>query len=308
MIPGASRRLFDRLHRRGFFHGAFGSVGGAALIATGASPASAQTPDDAAQLLEDSLRITGDISGQQSMGYGKVVAYAFIPGRRGFPLFGLEIYGASRTNRTAAGWERLHKEVGYYTDLASGQILERWRNPMIDKEVEVLPIMNDPVNRRMAIDPAKPNNGLGFRVNRMAGHFLMTREVFLRYPSPLTRAEWPSNASDDFYEATEMFNDFARLDELADRSKTSVPSIGSWTRFAPWLPWMEMGNRPGWLVYHGHGAKLMNGVADLPKIVRDYAEKHHPEWLTAPTRWSEPNETSWTYFKKVMEKRKAGGV
>jgi hypothetical protein len=299
---GASRRLLDRLQRRGFF----GGLGGFSVLA--AAPAAAQSIAEPAQLLEDQLRVTGDISGAQSMGYGKVVAYAFIPGQRGFPLFGLEIYGASRTSRTAQGWERLHKEVGYYTDLASGQILERWRNPMLDKEVEVIPIMNDPVNRRSAVDPSKPGGGLSFRANRMAGHLLLTREVFLRYPNPLTRADWPNNSAGDFYEATEMFNDFARLDDLADRSRPSVPSVGTWTRIGPWLPWMEMGNRPGWLVYHGHGVKLMNGVADLPKLVRDYAEKHHAEWLTAPTRWSEPNETSWTYFKKVMEKRKAGGV
>jgi hypothetical protein len=38
------------------------------------------------------------------------------------------------------------REIGLYTDLKSGEILEEWRNPYLDETVKVVPIANDPFN------------------------------------------------------------------------------------------------------------------------------------------------------------------
>ena len=63
------------------------------------------------------------------------------------PLFDIEGFGIGRTLPQADGSYRcLWREVGYYKDLATGQIMETWDNPMIGEKVEVYPINNDPVN------------------------------------------------------------------------------------------------------------------------------------------------------------------
>ena len=60
---------------------------------------------------------------------------------------------------------------------------------------------------------------------------------------------------------------------------------------------MRMGQQPGHILYVGHGFKL-SGPEQLDPVVRAYTEKHHPEFMKAPSAWSQPNETSWTYYRK----------
>ncbi|MEM9687281.1 MAG: DUF1838 family protein, partial [Bacteroidota bacterium] len=73
----------------------------------------------------------------------------------------------------------------------------------------------------------------------------------------------------------------------------------SWTRIGPWLPWLKMGQRQGNMVYQAAGYKLMETDYDtMPAILRDYVMANKPEYRHAPTEYTSPNETSWTYFKK----------
>ena len=46
----------------------------------------------------------------------------------------------------------------------------------------------------------------------------------------------------------------------------------------PWLAWMEMGDRPGHLLWHAAGAKLP-GLDALPDEYRQRAEQEYPERL-----------------------------
>jgi hypothetical protein len=68
-----------------------------------------------------------------------------------------------------------------------------------------------------------------------------------------------------------------------------VPSVFSWCRVSPWLPWMAMAQRPGGLVYHCRGGK----TAEVPERLR---ERVGERFLHAPERWSGPNMTSWTAY------------
>jgi hypothetical protein len=166
----------------------------------------------------------------------------------------------------------------------------------------VIHIQNDPVNRRFTLD----TNGRlpGIRYTENGDEIVFYREIPLRYPNALPRAEYPRHSHGDWYEAMELFNTFARRSELANPRSTSVHAPGSWSRIGPWLPWMEMGNAAGWLVYHGRSFKPENGLAGIPAPVRAYLEEHHPEYAHAPEEWQDESETSWTVFKKVLDARK----
>ena len=81
-----------------------------------------------------------------------------------------------------------------------------------------------------------------------------------------------------------MFTTFIRRDQLANPKLTSIPSTGTWTRFGPWLPWMEMGDRPGHMIGAWSGRKLA-GPQQLPAEFQARVRAEHPELLRA--RWSE---------------------
>jgi len=62
-----------------------------------------------------------------------------------------------------------------------------------------------------------------------------------------------------------------------------------------------MGDHPGRLIYHASGYKLAAGVADLPADLRSFTEERAPRFLSAPTEFSRPNESSFSYFRKLLE-------
>nr|WP_279345597.1 DUF1838 family protein [Streptomyces sp. AP-93] len=95
----------------------------------------------------------------------------------------------------------------------------------------------------------------------------------------------------------ELFQFFAPASVLATDAP-SVPSTMSWTRMSPWLPWMKQGQRPGGLAFHCWGRKLAS-YAEVPERTRAYVAARHPEFAHAPEKLTEPNETSWTYFRRL---------
>lgn len=249
--------------------------------------------------LEAYVRANGDTSAAPVATWASGRVYAYVPGEKPRALFGLEVLGMSRFQKIEGGYLRLHREIGFYTDLASGEVLKTWTNPWLKRDVDVIPIQNDPVNRRFTIE------NTSFSVLESGDDVMFFREVPLRYPNPLDPATYPLNSSGEFYEAIEMFNTFVQRPALADPGQTSVPSTGSWMRFGPWLPWMEMGSREGYLLYHSRSLKPRDGLQALPERLREYVAKNHPKYLEAPATFTSPDETSWTFFKKVLDARKA---
>ncbi len=254
--------------------------------------------DDPAQRLDAYVRANGDTSGKPVAQWASGTIYAYVPGEKPRALFGLEVLGMSRYERIEGGYLRLSREIGYYTDLQTGEVLERWMNPWLQREVEVVPIQNDPVNRRFLA--ASPN----YRVTQAGADVMFYREVPLRYPNPLDPKNYPEYSSGEFYEAIEMFNTFVRRADLDDPRQTSVPATGSWTRVGPWLPWMEMGQRPGYLLYHSRSLKPVDGLDGIPAGLRERVARDAPRYLEAPAAFSAPDETSWTFFKKRVDARR----
>ena len=69
---------------------------------------------------------------------------------------------------------------------------------------------------------------------------------------------------------------FATVDEFNDADLPRIPAVFSSTVTMPWLAWMDMGDRPGHLLWHAAGAKLP-GLDALPDAYRKRAEKEYPE-------------------------------
>ena len=62
---------------------------------------------------------------------------------------------------------------------------------------------------------------------------------------------------------------------------------------------MKMGDRAGILLWNGYRKKL-ESFHDLSPLLKDAIEKVYPEFKEPPALDNDlPNETSWTYFKKI---------
>ncbi len=239
--------------------------------------------------------------GDETTYYWSGTVYSFVPGERTVPLFGLEGCNIGKTIKIEGGYQFATRETAVYRDLKTNQILSKWYNPFIKDSVEVLTCWNDPVNQQFMLK-GKSGGDWGVPYSKMGnGRVAMYSDVFLLYPSPLKKAEFPENTRSDNYQAAELFQFFLDEKEL-NSDQNSVYSEVGWTRISDFLPWMRMADRPGYLVYQCRGYKIINGQ-QLPDDFKTYIETNHPEFLHAPEKFSTPNMTSWKYFKAWKEKK-----
>lgn len=272
----------------------------APAIACGTGPAASELDLSRA---EDNLiayiKMRGSLDGSDvvTWWYGQI--HAALPNRRPRLLFGLEGTNVARFERQQDGsWRMYSREYAVYTDPETGAILQHWVNPWTNRTVAVLQVQNDPVNHVLAAPDGEQGRLLPMR--QVGDDVILGLDLALAYPNPIQPDAWPKDSSGPLYVASEHFGFYARKAELDDPDRPSTPISIAWFRHAPWLPWMQMGGRPGTLVYSGYGKKLPGGVDELPALLRSHIAEHAPEYLSAPQDWQQPNATSWTVYKQLV--------
>lgn len=273
-----------------------------ALLPSAASAQAAAAPAvdvaSSAGQLDAFIRMRGSADGKDVFANWWVTVFMVVPGERPRPIMRLDGFNVGRFARAADGSAQLiTREVAYYRDLATGEFLNEWTNPVTNEKVKVLHVTNDPVNSRYAAPVAGTPGRLPFMLN--GPDVFLRLDIPLAYPNPLQPAEFPAESSGPTYLASEHFIFFSKTADLANRNLASVPLTYAWTRTGPWLPWMRMGQRPGYLIYSGHGRKFAS-FDELPADIRDFTKANYPAYMTSPATYETPNETSWTYYKKVM--------
>lgn len=265
----------------------------------------ARVAEDADENLRGFVKTRGSlVPGEEFVFWWTGDIYGLVEDERNQHLFAFEGYNIGRMLPVAGGWRLLTREVGIYRDPVTREILEEseaWVNPYTGERCELMHIWNDPVNQQFLVNanPDGTRRGGGVPSTISGDDLYWHAEISLCYPSPLPASQFPASARTDTYHSLEMFQFFCKTADLADELPSADCQI-SWVRVGQWLPWMAMADRPGRMVYHCRGKKLKNGYADLSQSVRTFVERSHPEYAHAPENYSTPNETSWTYFKKLL--------
>ena len=250
------------------------------------------------------LKVRGSLDPNEEVIYyanGKI--YGFVEGERDKPLMGFEMYNIGKNVKKGDyDYQLLTNEVLLYTDLKTGKVLEKFENPYTNEVVDVLHVWNSPVNQEQKLQGKYGPWGVSH--TKLGDDLIcMNADIFLAYPSALKIEEYPDNAQSDLYEAAELFQFFFSEKDINNPDLQSVDATISWTRLGPWLPWLKMGQRQGNMVYQGAGYKLLEKDYDkMPTVLRNYVMANKPEYRHAPKAFSAPNETSWTYFKKINPK------
>ncbi|MFI2211656.1 DUF1838 family protein [Streptomyces sp. NPDC020141] len=239
-----------------------------------------------AELLRAFARTRASLDGSEVTFHWTGDVHSWEPGEPYRRVFGFEGVNVARLVEDGDGYRMLSREAAFYLDPRSREILETW------EDKPVIHVWNDPANQKWQPFPI-PLTELGDQI-------CFNMDIPLSYPSPLPVAEFPANSADDTYRALELFQFFAPAEALSTE-KPSVPSTMSWARMSPWLPWMAQGQRPGGLAFHCRGRKLASW-SEVPERTREYIAARRPEFARAPEGWSEPNESSWTWFRKLAER------
>ena len=266
---------------------------------------------------EASARINGNTEiGTTKYGWYKGVVHGVRPGEAVRDLVGFTGFSAARLlpsiDPEYPGYRKVLREVGFYTDLKTGEILEEWTNPYLEERVRVVPIANDPFNSPITayIPPAPTYGGLNTEKRervpmlldweRHGNDLTLARRINLFYPAALQPDKWPRESGGKMNRVSEMFLYNLEWDEMQNSSKTSIKARGVWNRITPWLPWMLMGPSEGHCFYSCFfGAADTMEYAD-PHAV-EYAAKHYPKYLEAPETWEEPSLSSLEWYAREQK-------
>jgi hypothetical protein len=229
--------------------------------------------------------------------------YSRVPGEPDRLLFrveGMNIRqcGTVSDPEKGTGFRLVSREILLYQHPETGQTLTEWNNPWTGKDVQVIHVTNDPVNQPPMFATGRDGKPFSLPYNINGNQWWITSTIPLFYQNPLggDYQEYVGGT----YHATEMFNFMGDVADLAiDAGDTANIRVG-WVRLSGWLPWMKMGDRTGMLYFHTAGRKL-ESFDQLSDSMKAEIERNYPDYTEPPPlNDTRPNETSWTYFKKVV--------
>ena len=176
------------------------------------------------------------------------------------PLFGYAGFGGFQARLLDNGNVRLRgKETGYFTDLATGAVLDHWDNPYTGERVEVFNFLNDRI--RGELTPVMPvfqfgdsndaptlmNDGTARRNQdgsvpfvlpwqRFGDNVLLSWDYTHRYRNPVTADKWPRASTGEFINPSEHFTFATTWDELNDRDNPCATFQCGFSRLSPGGP------------------------------------------------------------------------
>ncbi len=226
--------------------------------------------------------------------------YALIPGEAKIHLFNMVGMNVSRSvDKGDGSWDFASRELTYYLDPKTDEILHQWKNPWSDEILTVVHVSNNPVQGRFK----------GAFPATVEGDFTtFSFDLFSHYDNPLAGDErFADYSPQPIYQAVELFKLTVPTADLHNPDVASVtPLILSWDRIGPWVPWMKMGDRTGQLIYSGLGHKAAR-FEDLPPVLQAEINAQVPSYREAPTERIEGESiTSWRYFQKHFDAYLAG--
>ncbi|WP_029013865.1 DUF1838 family protein [Niveispirillum irakense] len=301
--------IFKSLTRRSLFGGMAGM--GAMAAAPALTPAKAAKGDirpldvmDPRENLYAFGKMWGTLGPKSVLSGYQGVQYAIVGDKRAVPLFGYCGFGNNRNIVQSDGSLKvLGKECGYFTDLATGEILDYWDNPWTGERVEVFPFLNDRWRGTLTLeqkvfkigDSETINNDNGTKGQKgkpfllpwqpIGDQYLLSWDYAHEYTNPVTPEGWPKASTGRRVNPSEHFTIFTPRGEIDDRSLPSARFTAGFMRQAPWWPWMLMGKSGvhGVLMGRMHSYKITGTVEDIPKAVLKRVERDRPDLLEEPT-------------------------
>lgn len=239
--------------------------------------------------------------------------YSRRPGERDRHLFnvqGMNVRACDilEDEQKGMGYRSVSREVMFYLDPETNEVVDTWVNPWTGEEVKVIQVANDPVNMQLGDGrfPIYAYNDDGtarakFDATELGGMYLNGGGAArLFYDNPLA-GDYQAYVGGT-YHAMEFGTGATPIDDLLDGNANKVKDrVISWARVSKFLPWMKMGDRDGVVIFHTAGLRL-DSWDDMPEVMKNEIRENYPAHVTAPPLDDmRPNETSWTVTKRAID-------
>lgn len=206
-------------------------------------------------------------------------------------------------------------EASFYRDLDTNQIIDgEIKNPVTSRMVQPIHYREGPVKflftenepRLVGIRDILPNTGKPFNYpyKKLGDDFWMTKDGYINSPHWLKKDEWPMEASGERLTVQTSSTLKGKWSDIINPAITAAPTDFAYAATSDWLPWMLMGQTPGYVLWHSAGKKLMD-LKDAPSEAVDAVRRIHPIWFTRPDPW--PTFTN-QYFQYKEQRKPAANI
>lgn len=197
-------------------------------------------------------------------------------------LFGMKVGMFHRFFRRASGDYKLAMfELTYYTDLASGELLEDFENPYTGKTNTVAHVRLGPeIRRQTRYGLADPENSMVHDYRSSLGPAMINGDQLWIPTSVQATIRFPKPTAPEI-----LLNIYTtvqgKLSDAVNPDLLSAPATLAFQNVLKWEPFMGMGERPGHMMSRAAGAKL-HSIDELPADYMACAERMHPKFIADP--------------------------
>lgn len=220
-----------------------------------------------------------------------------VPGEPIRPIVAVDTILLRRVQRL--GEHRYHAtdwEASVYRDPQSGEVVDEIENPSTKQRVRPLHYREGPVTFEYVADrqprlvglptPFEEKNEPFRQPWRIVGDDIwMTKELYIYGRKQwLDPAEFPEETPATPLNVSSIATMKSRWPEVRDPGKAAVATDYFYQATSDFLPWMKMGRKPGFVVWHEAGKKLFS-LDEAPPATLAAVAKIHPVWLERPVPW-----------------------
>lgn len=239
---------------------------------------------DPADRLTAIAKLRGSTDDRLAIGWVMGRRYAVVE-HRAVPM--LDILAATFARyrrRDPATFEVRTLEVAFFTDLDTGELLERWRNPVTGTVVDVPQTRMGPSDVVLTVEGLTVENPSGEAAGLEIRHAFQPPvthggDVWITEEIRIYGAAREPGGRPFAYNENTTYQ--ARRSDLDDPAQAMVPAHVSFQSLVTYRPWMGFGDTPGHTLARGNGRRA-RAITELPAPYLALLRRHHPDVLRDP--------------------------
>ena len=237
------------------------------------------------------VKVVADAAGGSPITWSSGSLFAWMPGLGGHHVCDIHGISTHRFVKTENEWTHHAREGLMCSNINSTEPLTAWHNPFTQQDVSVEPAITDQSRQFFAhaLESWTIGDHIGFADNRSS-----------LSKAPMTVETYPLFAQSNLFKFVNLNTYYAPVADIAASESSSAAMTGVNTSVSPWLPWMRMGQRRGWLVWQQR-LKKVSSVENLPAHLTSYWQRKAPKLFDPPDVTDGKWETPWTSFKTAVD-------
>ncbi len=252
---------------------------------------------DPTQNLLAFAKLTGNSAGGIVYRWHTGIISAVMPGAAPQALVGYDgLEKEMWVKAPGGGFSTIYFDIGYFKDLATGERLKVWKNPLTDETVPVLHFRSGRFTA--SLKPGTPERTWQQRGDDI---WIVARPT-VAFPAILKPALYPAESAGPLHFFSVIRTDRGRLSELSNPKVTSASLNWSYTLMTIWLPWMRMAQKPGAVVWSGTGGKYAT-AGDIPATFVAFLAEEQPDYVTKTEPWDNVRNMWGDYLKQHPQKQ-----